>query len=199
MGWYEFRNVHCRIYRPVRKVDQSKQVRAADFVDITGADIMARLDPESSQAIYVGASAHESVRGTLQLPRGTNIARGYLVEVFDLRTVAGVRGTVTATLTANATATDAALTVDAVTGFEAGMECVLNPASGNQFGFTVKAVDSTNLQLDLHGDELVPEAYVTGDTIAAKRVFLAESNIAPGMRGPYRVAVTQIPWGDWYS
>lgn len=190
MGWWELRNVHCRVYRPVRLLAEDKQLRAADYTDTTGSDIMGRWMPEATGWIDFAAVQPSQVRGTLLLPRGTDVDRGYAIVLWKLRTRNCVREVVSATLSSDAAIGAIALTLSTTVGFEAGDHCVLSSDSASHI-FRIRAVSST--QLTLYADQALVAAFSTGDAVAAKSLWRVDSPVLPQGRGPISVAIVQAP------
>lgn len=195
MGWREQRNAVCRIYRPVRKVDQAKLIREADFTDTTGADVHCRLMPDSQVELIMGGQAPGVVRATLDLPRGTDIDRGYAVVIYKLATLQGSRSKVSTTLASSAAIGDTTLTVSSIEGFEVGDLCVLTASGGTTHLFRVKAA-STGL-LTMYADHALEAAFAEDDTVEAKTLWMVDGSVRPQMvRGPISVTVQQSP-GFW--
>jgi hypothetical protein len=191
MGWFGDRNAMCRIYRPIQRLDEGHSFRASSFEATTDEDVPCRLMPVDEATQFV-AETTNVVLANLRLPRGQDVDRGYAIVTWKLRTVGGVRETVTARLAASASIGATSLTVDTSVGFEPGDQCVLDTD-----GQMVRIASAEDDVLGLYADQALEVAAAEDTLVECKTLWLAETTVRPqGWHGPLQVRVRQQP-GWW--
>ena len=142
---------------------------------------------------YGGMSAPSDI-ATLLLERNVDVGSGYVIEVKKLRTVGGVRETVTAAIASTVSQNATSFTVDEVYGFEPGDVCIIE--EGSTFD-VFKLSSALGTTLTTFTEMGVSNVYTTAAVVAVKSLWIVDMELIPQMVGPYhRLTVRSVP-GYW--